>query len=103
MVIESQDRDIVNWARQRGLPCYYASEPGLDDPCLKIQCGHVTAYFNQGRLARIWAQADNGYLDALFSELTELFGIVSRSEPVQGDMRNVPSLERRLLWESPSN
>ena len=73
MIVEPADRDIVKWAVDHSVPCYYASESGLPAPCLKLQCGHVTAFFCRGQLTRLWAQADYEFVDQMFAELTEMF------------------------------
>ena len=52
MIVASEDRAIVEWALNRAAPFYYAREPDLPDPCLKVHRGHVTAYFSGGQLAR---------------------------------------------------
>ena len=78
MVVDPVDREIVAWAADRSAPCYYTHEDELPLPCLKVHCGHVTAYFCQGRLTRLWAQADHSFLDDLFAELTDLFALCAR-------------------------
>ncbi len=72
------DSRVIEWARQRAAPHYYTDEANLPTPCLKVQCGHVTAYFCQGRLTRLWAHADSDLLDEMFAELTQLFSLYPR-------------------------
>jgi hypothetical protein len=79
MIVHPADREIVSWASERRSPHYYTSEAGLPDPCLKVHCGHITAYFSEGRLERVWAQADGPRLDDMFAELTELFRLCACS------------------------
>ena len=74
---DPMDAHVIKWAARRSAPWYYTSEPGLPSPCLKVQCGYVTAYFHRGRLARLWAQADSQAINDLFAELTQVFGIAA--------------------------
>lgn len=75
MLVDPADRHVVEWAARHASPCYYTNEPGLPSPCLKVQCGAVTAYFSQGRLARLWAQADSPLLGDMFKSLTQIFAL----------------------------
>ena len=86
MIVEPADRDIVKWAVDHAVPCYYTREQGLPTPCLKIHCGHVTAFFCRGRLTRLWAHADHAFLDDMFAELTQLFALCV--SPVRGIHRS---------------
>lgn len=90
VVVESMDREIVDWAASRSAPCYYTQEHELPEPCLKVHCGHVTAYFCGGRLTRIWAHADHTFLDDMFAELTDLFALCARLPAARG-ADNCPS------------
>ncbi len=82
MIVHPADRNIVKWAIDHSSPCYYTREPDLPNPCLKVQCGHVTAYFCRGRLARLWAHADGDQFDDMFADMTQIlrfFGHPNRS------------------------
>ncbi|MCK4660904.1 MAG: hypothetical protein KAV82_15395 [Phycisphaerae bacterium] len=70
---DSGDTEVIRWALQNGLRYYYAVEPSLPDPCLKVHLGHTTAYFSAGKLVRLWVHADGQFLDDVFSQLTQLF------------------------------
>ncbi|MFH0981120.1 MAG: hypothetical protein V2A79_06245 [Planctomycetota bacterium] len=70
---DSEDEQVIAWARQNGLRYYYATEPALSGRCLKVHLGHLTAYFRSGKLARLWVHADGEYLDEVFHQLTQLF------------------------------
>ena len=76
---DARDAPVIRWARGRSAPWYYTSEPGLPVPCLKVQCGYVTAYFHHGRLARLGAQADAHAMNDLFAERIQLFGLTCRN------------------------
>ena len=84
MVVEPADQDIVAWANGRSSPWYYIAERGLPQPCLKVQCGHVTAFFHRGRLTRLWAHADGPLLDDMFAELTQVFGLCANGRSAPG-------------------
>ncbi len=81
-MIDPHDHHITQWAARRGSPWYYTQERGLPSPCLKVQCGYVTAYFHQGRLVRLWAQADSAGLNELFMELTQIFRLKTGPDPL---------------------
>ncbi len=98
MLVETADQDIVAWAAKRSAPCYYTHEEHLPQPCLKVHCGHVTAYFCGGRLARLWAHADHTYLDDLFAELTDLFALCARLKGGQQAGPAVAGFTPRLRW-----
>ncbi len=103
MLVEPLDHDIVSWAKRRRLPCYYADEEGLPRHCLKIQFGHITAYFAEGRLVRLWAHADQDLLDEMFEQLTQLFLLCANRSRRMLDTR-IPSIgEGRSLWPEPPN
>lgn len=82
--LEFSDRAIVEWATVRAFPWYYTEEKGLPGPCLKVHCGHVTAYFHRGKLRRLWAHADRPDLDDMFLELTHLMSFNARRRPRSG-------------------
>jgi hypothetical protein len=102
MIVEPGDREIVRWAAERSLPCYYASERGLPDPCLKVHCGHVTAYFCRGRLSRLWAHADGACLDEMFAGLTDVFALCARMRTANSHLPLLTAVERRLAWDHPA-
>ena len=87
MRVEPTDRHIASWARGMSAPCYYVSEPNMTAPCLKVQCGHLTAYFRRGRLIRLWAYADCSELEDMFKQLTQLFRHCGTGQ--HGSNRNV--------------
>jgi hypothetical protein len=78
MIVEPGDMEIVKWAVDRAKPCYYTREQGLPQPCLKVHCGNVTAYFCQGELTRLWAHADGGLLEDMFGELLQILRFAGR-------------------------
>ena len=73
MRVEPTDQHIASWAERIAAPCYYVTEPNAPTPFLKVQCGHLTAYFKKGQLVRLWACADCAELDDMFKELSLLF------------------------------
>ena len=98
VLVEPLDREIVHWARNRRLPCYYANEDGLSKRCLKIQFGHVTAYFVAGRLVRLWAHADRVLLDEMFEQLTQLFSLCTQRNSRLLDTGSAAINEGRNIW-----
>jgi hypothetical protein len=83
MLVHPADRVIVKWAMDHSAPHYYTSEADLPSPCLKVQCGYVTAYFHEGELVRLWAHADGECLDDMFVQMTQLFGLCAeKSQPL---------------------
>jgi hypothetical protein len=79
VIVDPADRAIVKWALDRAAAFYYARERDLPQPCLKVQCGCVTAYFSRGRLTRLQAHADSGLFDEMFCELAQLFELCGRA------------------------
>ncbi len=101
MIVEPSDRELVKWAVDHSVPWYYAHEHGLPDPCLRIQYGHLTAYFCRGRLTRLWAHADEAFLDDMFQQLLELFDLCGPARRILFPGRNVSRSGRRALWDDP--
>ncbi len=99
MIIESADRDIVKWAVDHAVPWYYTRESDLPQPCLKLQCGHVTAYFHRGALTRLWMQADRDFFDDMFMELTRLFNMCTRIQ--RGISICADVADEEGLWSRP--
>jgi hypothetical protein len=92
---EPHDADVIRWAEQNALPFYYASEPALPPRCLKVHLGHITAYFGQGKLVRLWVHADGEYLDEVFCQLTRLFELCARTGKYL-EQHDVPGLTPSL-------
>ncbi len=80
MIVDPQDKRIVKWAVDRCSPWYYTKEEGLPDPCLKVHCGYVTAYFTKGRLQRILTHADRKGMDDMFAELMQVFALCAEPD-----------------------
>ncbi|HEY3245194.1 MAG TPA: hypothetical protein VGM03_17775 [Phycisphaerae bacterium] len=96
MIVHPADRDIVKWAMDRSAPYYYTREQELPQPCLKVHCGHVTAYFFQGALVRVWAHADEPALEDMFVELGQLLALCEGNDPAPDEMQDFPHDSHRL-------
>jgi hypothetical protein len=96
MIVHPADREIVNWALDRAAPWYYTHEHELPQPCLKVHCGHVTAYFCRGALVRVWAHADEPLLDDMFAQLSELLTLCSQDD---AEAPRDSFGRRRIFWE----
>lgn len=95
---EPEDNEIIHWASANGLRYYYAAEPSLPDRCLKVHLGHITAYFQSGKLVRMWVQADGEYLDDVFYQLTQLFEICVQIDGYLDQQTIVSLPNRRALF-----
>lgn len=101
VIVDPADRPIVKWALDRAAAFYYARERDLPQPCLKVQCGCVTAYFWRGRLTRLQAHADSGLFDEMFCELAQLFELCGRPASFVDDDAELIEGPRGLRFGDP--
>ena len=100
-MVHPADNNVVRWADDHRVPWYYTRERGLPHPCLKIQFGHLTAYFCRGKLTRLWAHADQCFLDDMFRQLVTLFELCGRPRSVVWGHGGTLPIERRMLLDDP--
>jgi hypothetical protein len=99
MIVDPADRAIVKWALDHAAPFYYANERDLPQPCLKVQCGCVTAFFSQGKLTRVQARADSALFGEMFCEFAQLFELCGRPDSLMEEDAAVIGAPSRL-WRS---
>jgi hypothetical protein len=103
MLIDPADQSIVQWAMKHAVPFHYATECDLPGPCLKMYCGHVTAYFSRGRLLRLWAHADAPLFQEMFQEIFELLQLGGQPPRTLNDRGQEWQAPRRIGFERPSS
>jgi hypothetical protein len=72
------DQPIIEWAQQRGLCFYYVEHPPNQERLLAVHYGQLILYFSEGKLVRIWLDADADLLREVIGQLDDLAGLAGR-------------------------
>lgn len=72
------DQPIIDWANQRGFCFYYVDHPPNQERLLAVHYGQLILYFADGKLTRIWLDADAERLREVIGQLDDLAGLVGK-------------------------